>query len=83
MREPIGRVGQRRQVVIPREIFDSLRMREGACPASTTFPGRRVDSSVLLPSAARCLMKNVTRPIERDGGQIEGAIERDNETGTD
>jgi bifunctional DNA-binding transcriptional regulator/antitoxin component of YhaV-PrlF toxin-antitoxin module len=29
MREPIGRVGQRRQVVIPREIFDSLRMREG------------------------------------------------------
>ena len=43
----------------------------------------RVDSSLLLPSAARCLMKNVTRPIERDGWQIEGAIERDNETGTD
>ena len=27
--ERIGRVGQRRQVVIPREIFDKLRMREG------------------------------------------------------
>jgi bifunctional DNA-binding transcriptional regulator/antitoxin component of YhaV-PrlF toxin-antitoxin module len=27
--EPIGRVGQRRQVVIPRGIFDTLRMREG------------------------------------------------------
>ncbi len=27
--ERIGRVGQRRQVVIPREIFDNLRMREG------------------------------------------------------
>ncbi len=27
--ERIGRVGQRRQVVIPREIFDNLQMREG------------------------------------------------------
>jgi bifunctional DNA-binding transcriptional regulator/antitoxin component of YhaV-PrlF toxin-antitoxin module len=27
--DPIGRVGQRRQVVIPREIFDSLQMQEG------------------------------------------------------
>ena len=27
----------------------------------------RVDSSFLLPNAARCLMKNVTRPNERDG----------------
>jgi hypothetical protein len=37
----------------------------------------------LLPSAARCLMKNVTRPSERDGWQIEEATEHDNETGTD
>jgi hypothetical protein len=43
----------------------------------------RVDSSLLLPSAARCLMKNVTRPNGRDGWQIEEAIERDNEAGTD
>lgn len=28
-REPIGRIGQRRQVVIPRTIFDQLNMREG------------------------------------------------------
>jgi len=27
MRDPISRVGQRRQVVIPRQIFDNLRMR--------------------------------------------------------
>jgi len=27
--EKIGRVGQRRQVVIPRELFESLNMREG------------------------------------------------------
>jgi AbrB family looped-hinge helix DNA binding protein len=29
VRERIGRVGQRRQIVIPREIFDKLQMREG------------------------------------------------------
>ena len=28
-REPIGRVGQRRRVAIPRGIFDDLHMREG------------------------------------------------------
>jgi hypothetical protein len=44
---------------------------------------RRVDSSFLLPNAARCLMKNVTGPKERDGWQIEEATERDHETGTD
>jgi len=37
----------------------------------------------LLPNAARCLMKNVTHPHERDGWQIEEATEHDNETGTD
>jgi hypothetical protein len=30
----------------------------------------RVDSSLLLPSAARCLMKNATRPNERAGGRL-------------
>jgi len=43
----------------------------------------RVDSSLLLPNAARCLMKNVTRPQGRDEWQIEEATERGNETGTD
>ena len=43
----------------------------------------RVDSSLLLPNASRCLMKNVTRPNERDAWQIEEATERDNEAGTD
>lgn len=28
-KERIGRVGQRRQVIIPREIFENLRMQEG------------------------------------------------------
>jgi len=50
---------------------------------TTTISPYRVDSSLLLPSAACCLMKNVTRPNERGGWQFEEAIERDNETGTD
>jgi hypothetical protein len=47
------------------------------------FSLSRVDSSLLLPNAARCLMKNVTRPQGRDEWQIEEATERGNETGTD
>jgi hypothetical protein len=43
----------------------------------------RVNSSLLLPSATRCLTKDVTRPKERGGWQIEEAMERDNEAGTD
>jgi hypothetical protein len=51
--------------------------------STTTISPYRIDSSLLLPSAARCLMKNVTRPNEGNGWQIEGATERDNQTGTD
>ncbi len=43
----------------------------------------RVDSSLLLPSAAGCLMKNVTRSKEGNEWQIEEATEHDNEAGTD
>src|ERR1700693_5252401 len=38
---------------------------------TTTVSPDGVDSSFLLPSAARCLIKNVTRPKERDEWQIE------------
>jgi NADPH-dependent ferric siderophore reductase len=51
--------------------------------SATTISPYRVDSSLLLPNAARCLMKNVIHPHERDGWQIEEATEHDNETGTD
>ena len=40
--EKIGRVGQRRQVVIPREILDSLNIREGDLVA---FPLKRTACS--------------------------------------
>lgn len=58
MRELIGRVGQRRQVVIPREIFDNLRMREGDFVAFTKHgngvlvkPRRVVDPDDVLTAA--------------------------------
>ena len=42
-KERVGRVGQRRQVVIPREIFDELRMQTGDFVAFT-----RTDNGVLV-----------------------------------
>ena len=67
MREPIGRVGQRRQVVIPREIFDNLRMREGDFVAFTKHgngvlvkPRRVVDpDDVLTPTEAKRLRQSL------------------------
>ena len=59
--ERIGRVGQRRQVVIPREILDSLNLREGDFVAFTrrangvfVKPTRLVDpDDVLTPAEAK------------------------------
>jgi bifunctional DNA-binding transcriptional regulator/antitoxin component of YhaV-PrlF toxin-antitoxin module len=67
MREPIGRVGQRRQVVIPREIFDNLRMREGDFVAFAKHgngvlvkPRRVVDpDDVLTPTEAKRLRQSL------------------------
>ena len=60
-RERIGRVGQRRQVVIPREILDSLNLREGDFVAFTrrangvfVTPKRLIDrDDVLTPAEAK------------------------------
>jgi AbrB family looped-hinge helix DNA binding protein len=59
--EKIGRVGQRRQVVIPREIFDKFQMREGDFVAFSQKdngvllkPKRVVDADdVLTPDEAK------------------------------
>jgi len=57
-RERIGRVGQRRQVVIPREMLESLHLREGDFVAFTRHangvlvkPKRLVDPDVVLTPA--------------------------------
>jgi AbrB family looped-hinge helix DNA binding protein len=65
--EKIGRVGQRRQVVIPREIFDNLKMREGDFVAISqknngvlVKPKRVVDpDDVLTPSEAKRLRQSL------------------------
>ena len=65
--ERIGRVGHRRQIVIPREIFDELRMREGDFVAFTrkdngvlVKPKRLVDAGdVLTPAEAKKVRRGV------------------------
>lgn len=59
--EPIGRVGQRRQVVIPREMLESLKLQEGDFvefkqqPNGVLIkPKRLVDSDdILTPAEAK------------------------------
>jgi len=68
-RERIGRVGQRRQVVIPREILESLKLQEGDFFAFSrqangvlVKPKRLVDpDDVLTPAEA----KKVRRGMEQ------------------
>lgn len=65
--ERIGRVGQRRQIVIPREIFDHLAMREGDLVAFSKQangvlikPKRAVDpGDVLTPAEAKKLRRSL------------------------
>jgi AbrB family looped-hinge helix DNA binding protein len=68
--EKIGRVGQRRQVVIPREFLETLNLREGDFVAFTQETGgvlikaKRLvdDDTVLTPQEAKMVrrgMKNI------------------------
>ena len=64
-REPIGRIGQRRQVVIPKTIFDELNMREGDFVAFSqkgnavlVKPKRIVDAEdALTPTEAKLVRR--------------------------
>ena len=66
-RERIGRVGQRRQVVIPREMLETLKLREGDFVAFSKRPNgvlikakRVVDpDDVLTPQEARRLRQSL------------------------
>jgi len=63
--EHIGRVGQRRQVVIPRKIFDKLRMYEGGFVAFTEskngvlIKAKRLvdDDTVLTPEESKIVRR--------------------------
>lgn len=80
-RAPTGRVGQRRQVVIPREICDSLDLREGDFVAFTEHnngvlikPKRMVDPDDLLTPAeakkVRHALKQVNAGKTRPWAQV-------------
>jgi AbrB family looped-hinge helix DNA binding protein len=64
----VGRVGQRRQVVIPREIFDRLKMREGDLVAFAEKQGgilmkpKRIvdaDDTILTPAEAKLVRRSM------------------------
>jgi len=71
--ERIGRVGQRRQVVIPREMLETLKLQEGDFVAFSTQangvlikPKRVVDpEDVLTPAEAKRLRRSLQQ--EREG----------------
>ena len=84
-RPPIGRVGQRRQVVIPREISDALNIREGDFVAFTKQsngvlikPKKPIDADDVLTSAeekkVRHGMKQVKEGKTRPWAQIKDEL---------
>lgn len=72
IQEPIGRIGQRRQVVIPQEIFKALKLREGDFVAFAKHgngvlvqPRRVVDpDDVLTPAEAKRLRQSLKQTRE-------------------
>jgi AbrB family looped-hinge helix DNA binding protein len=70
--ERIGRVGARRQVVIPREIFENLHMREGDFVAVAQHGGNVVikprkmsDPDDVLTPAEGALLKKAEREMKQ------------------
>ncbi len=71
-REPVGRVGQRRQVVIPRDICETLQLREGDFVAFAPRadgvlikPKKVVDPDDVLTPTEGALLKKAERQMRR------------------
>jgi len=71
-REPIGRLGQRRQVVIPKELCETLHLREGDFVAFAKQPNgvlikpkRIVDPDDVLTAEERNLLKKAEGQMRR------------------
>ena len=84
VRDPVGRVGQRRQVVIPREIFDKLRMREGDFVAFTqkgngvlVKPKRLVDPDEVLTAAETSKVRRGLRQVKEGKTKPWADVKRD------
>ena len=70
--EPVGRVGERRQVVIPREICETLQLQEGDFVAFTKQPNgvlirpkRLVDPDDVLTAKEATLLKKAEQQMGR------------------
>jgi AbrB family looped-hinge helix DNA binding protein len=68
--EKIGRVGQRRQVVIPREIAESLRMREGDFVAITKTADAVVIKRKRIVDADDVLTPKEAKIVRRGEAQL-------------
>lgn len=84
-REQIGlsRIGQRRQVVIPKRIFDSLGLAEGdfmeisvARRGVVMKPKRLVDASDVLTSEEASIVRKGEAQIRRGQSKAWGAVKR-------
>jgi AbrB family looped-hinge helix DNA binding protein len=71
-REPVGRVGQRRQVVIPRDICETLRLQEGDFVAFSRQPNgvlikpkRLVDPDDVLSVKEGALLRKAEKQIRQ------------------
>jgi AbrB family looped-hinge helix DNA binding protein len=80
----IGRVGQRRQVVIPREIFENLDMREGDFVAVeqrgqsvVIKPKKLVDPDDVLTLEEGALVKKAEREIKQGKSITLAQLHRD------
>lgn len=72
VREPVGRVGQRRQVVIPRDMLETLQLQEGDFVAFTQQadgvlirPRRLVDPDDVLTPKEAVLLKKAEQQMRR------------------
>ena len=70
--ERIGRVGQRRQVVIPRELFETLNMREGDFVAFSrkgngvlVSPKRLIDADEILTAEESTKVRHALKQIRQ------------------
>jgi bifunctional DNA-binding transcriptional regulator/antitoxin component of YhaV-PrlF toxin-antitoxin module len=88
-RERIGRVGQRRQVIIPRDILDTLKIREGDFVAFAEQkngvlikPKRVVDPDDTLTTEESALVKKAEREMRQGKfvtlDQLRHALDRPN-----
>ena len=72
IQEPLGKVGQRRQVVIPRRICEALQLKEGDFVAFAARPGgvlikpkRVVDPDDVLTREESALVKKAEREMRQ------------------